>query len=129
MLLTHLTPEAKEVAPPTERRACESRKSLLRQHHVSFLFADPRVDGFFLMSTPWPSVILTALYVYFVKYGGPQFMENRKPYELRNILFVYNFAMVILSGYIFLEVGYVKVFKTSRLVSCNWSLTHGARPL
>ena len=63
------------------------------------------------MDTPWPSFILTVLYIYFVKYGGPQYMENRKPYELRSILLVYNFSMVALSAYCFFEVGnWVKEF-------------------
>ncbi len=57
-----------------------------------------------MMSSPVPSIILTVLYVYVVKYAGPKFMENRKPYDLRGILLWYNFAMVALSGYIFLEV-------------------------
>ena len=64
------------------------------------------------MDTPWPSFILTVLYIYFVKYGGPQYMENRKPYELRSILLVYNFSMVALSAYCFFEVGnWVKELK------------------
>ena len=73
---------------------------------MSFWYvSDPRVEGYFLMDTPWPSFILTVLYIYFVKYGGPQYMENRKPYDLRSVLLVYNFSMVALSAYCFCEVG------------------------
>lgn len=70
-----------------------------------------------MMSSPWPSLLLTAFYIYFVKYGGPQFMEKRKPFELRNVLFCYNFAMVILSGYTFIEVSEKK--------KVNWGFVDG----
>ena len=32
-------------------------------------------------------------------------MEKRDPYNIRRLLLFYNFAMVLLSGYCFLEVG------------------------
>lgn len=35
---------------------------------------------------------------------GPKFMENRKPYELKNVLIVYNFLQVIFSAWLFYEV-------------------------
>jgi hypothetical protein len=36
---------------------------------------------------------------------GPRLMENRKPFQLRNILIVYNFMHVLISIYIFFEGG------------------------
>ena len=36
---------------------------------------------------------------------GPRYMENRKPFKLRGIIVVYNFAQVIFSFYLFWEGG------------------------
>jgi elongation of very long chain fatty acids protein 7 len=65
--------------------------------------ADPRVENFFMMSSPLSSLIICVLYVYIVESVLPRYMDSRPPYELRNILIIYNFAMVVLSGYIFME--------------------------
>lgn len=58
------------------------------------------------MASPWPTVFITLAYVYTVEVGLPRFMADRKPYNIRQIMLVYNFAMVILSGYIFMEVSH-----------------------
>lgn len=65
--------------------------------------ADPRAEGFFMMSSPLPSLVICLLYVFMVEVALPRFMEQRKPLELRKLMIVYNFAMVALSGYIFME--------------------------
>lgn len=41
-------------------------------------------------------------------------MENRKPFELRKVLIVYNFAQVIFSAWLFYEVN-IQIFH----LSCN----------
>jgi len=64
---------------------------------------DPRVDDWFMMSSPVPSVVICLAYVIIIKLG-PTLMKNREPLSLRNILLFYNFAMVLLSTYCFLEV-------------------------
>nr|WNR62021.1 elongation of very long chain fatty acids protein elovl-like [Platynereis dumerilii] len=64
---------------------------------------DPRVDDYPLMDSPTPSFVLCGLYVLFVTKIGPAFMENRKPFEIRNIMAIYNFVMVVLSGYLCYE--------------------------
>lgn len=35
---------------------------------------------------------------------GPKLMENRKPFQLRNVLIVYNFLQVLFSAWLFYEV-------------------------
>ncbi|XP_063431011.1 very long chain fatty acid elongase 7-like isoform X2 [Mytilus trossulus] len=67
--------------------------------------ADPRVDGWFMMSTPWPSLVICLLYLAFVKMG-PTIMADRKPIDLKKILLVYNIGMVGLSTYCFLEFNF-----------------------
>jgi len=52
-------------------------------------------------------------YVYTVQVGLPRFMADRKPYNVRQIMLVYNFANVLLSGYIFIEVSLVLLLVTN----------------
>lgn len=64
---------------------------------------DPRTANMFMMSSPIPSAVICILYVIFVILGQ-NIMKDRQPFNLRNILIVYNFTMVALSGYLFYEV-------------------------
>jgi len=57
-----------------------------------------------MMSSPWASLIICVAYVIVVEWALPRFMDNRKPLEFRPLIVAYNFAMVLLSGYIFVEV-------------------------
>jgi len=57
-----------------------------------------------MMSSPWASLYICLLYVVAVEWALPRFMQDRKPLEFRPLIVVYNFAMVLLSGYIFVEV-------------------------
>ncbi|XP_046328876.2 elongation of very long chain fatty acids protein 7-like [Haliotis rufescens] len=66
------------------------------------LRADPRVADWFMMSTPWPSFLICVLYVVIIKMG-PTLMGNRPPLELKKVMLVYNFCMIILSAYCFIE--------------------------
>ena len=65
---------------------------------------DTRVDGYFLMNSIWPTVSIVALYVYIVKIWGPNFMKDRKPYNINTFLIFYNAFQVIVSGYLFIQV-------------------------
>lgn len=56
-----------------------------------------------MMSSPVPSIVICIAYVAVVKLG-PTIMKNRKPMDLRNVLLVYNFFMVLMSTYCFMEV-------------------------
>ena len=66
--------------------------------------SDPRVNDWFLMSSPFYTLAICLTYAYFVKVIGPKIMENRKPMDLRNVLIVYNFIQVIFSAWLFYEV-------------------------
>jgi hypothetical protein len=56
-----------------------------------------------MVATPWPTLCLMAIYLVIVKVG-PKLMENRKAWELREVLVVYNFGLVLLSAYMLYEV-------------------------
>lgn len=65
---------------------------------------DKRVDGWFMMDSFWPTLVLVAGYVYIVKIWGPRFMKDRKPYNIDTFLIYYNASQVILSAYIFIQL-------------------------
>ncbi|XP_030049020.1 very long chain fatty acid elongase 7 [Microcaecilia unicolor] len=65
--------------------------------------ADPRVEDWLLMSSPLPQTIIIGAYIYFVTSLGPKLMENRKPFDLKEIMVCYNFSMVVFSSYICYE--------------------------
>ncbi|CAB0012652.1 unnamed protein product [Nesidiocoris tenuis] len=64
---------------------------------------DPRTRNWPLMSSPFPTLLICLSYVYLVKVVGPKFMENRKPFQLKNVLIVYNAAQVVFSAWLFYE--------------------------
>lgn len=65
--------------------------------------SDPRVKDWFLMSSPFPTLLICLSYAYSMKVLGPKLMENRKPFELKKIIIVYNALQVIFSTWIFYE--------------------------
>ncbi|XP_066500025.1 elongation of very long chain fatty acids protein 7a [Hoplias malabaricus] len=64
---------------------------------------DPRTKDWLLMSSMLPQNIILGFYIYFVMSLGPKLMENRKPFDLKRVLIVYNFSVVILSIYMIHE--------------------------
>ncbi|KAI6651489.1 hypothetical protein LOD99_5097 [Oopsacas minuta] len=71
-------------------------------YRVALELEDPRTKDWFLMSSPFPTFFLVALYMLIILLG-PTLMKNRKEWDLQFVLFFYNFAMVGLSTYIATE--------------------------
>lgn len=65
---------------------------------------DSRTEQWPLMSSPLPQTLIIAAYIYFVTSLGPRIMENRKAFDLKGVLIVYNFSVVALSLYMIYEV-------------------------
>ena len=69
------------------------------------------------MENPLVNTVSVAIYLFIVKYAGPKFMENRKPFEFRRLLFVYNIGLVLLSAWMFYEVPFIimsyRLFRTT----------------
>lgn len=65
---------------------------------------DPRTENWLLMASPFPQTIIIAAYVYFVTSLGPRLMENRKPFDLKRPMIIYNFSIVAFSIYMIYEV-------------------------
>ncbi|XP_076352644.1 uncharacterized protein LOC143248093 [Tachypleus tridentatus] len=78
----------------------------LRDSYTRILDAgDPRVGDWPLMQSPWPTLMLVFCYVYFVKVVGPTWMKDRKPFYLRKLMVVYNFTMVVVNAWLFIQIG------------------------
>ena len=88
---------------------CRTTSCLVQSTHVfyeiSYYFVDPRTANWFLMQSPLPTLQLTALYLIII-YLGPKFMKNRKPYDAKLALQIYNVLLVALNSYIFVEVSH-----------------------
>lgn len=65
--------------------------------------SDPRVNHWYMMSSPFPTLAICLSYAYFSKVLGPRMMENKKPLNLRNLLIIYNFLQTAFSSWIFYE--------------------------
>lgn len=71
--------------------------------HHSIENGDPRVKDWPLVYSPWPMLSLCVLYM-IICFIGPKLMAKRQPFELKGVLIVYNFGMVLLSVYMFKEL-------------------------
>lgn len=81
-------------------------------------FADRRTNDF-LLSSPVSLSLLIGIYLYVVKVTAPNFMRNRKPFNLRNILIVYNIFQILANIYLSEKVVSTKnPSNTSRQVFC-----------
>ncbi|XP_066993702.2 very long chain fatty acid elongase AAEL008004 [Anabrus simplex] len=75
-------------------------------HTYNYLFydlADPRTNNLFLIPSPFPGLALVASYVYITKFLGPRLMMDRKPFELKKIIQLYNVVQIIANVYIFAQ--------------------------
>jgi len=76
--------------------------------------ADPRVKTWFLLTSPWP-VLLTSLVYLLVVWFGPRLMKDREAFSLKPLIIVYNLGSVVLATYIFYEL-----IATAVLFDHNW---------
>lgn len=67
---------------------------------------DSRTKDWFLAESFEPLVVIIAAYLFFCIYAGPRLMRNRKPFELKNTLLLYNAVQVALSVYMVYEVSF-----------------------
>ncbi|XP_064482566.1 very long chain fatty acid elongase AAEL008004-like [Ornithodoros turicata] len=62
---------------------------------------DPRTRDFPVAGNPFFVFTLTLTYLYFVYVAGPRWMKYRKPFEIINLVRVYNLTMVYLNARFF----------------------------
>lgn len=101
--------------------AVEEQRGLLnRVVHFFVVNQDPRTQDWFLSGSFFPLATILVTYLYFCLYAGPRWMKNRKPFELKNTLVVYNAIQVVFSVYLVhegMEAGWRKHYNfTCQLV-------------
>ncbi|XP_045534401.1 elongation of very long chain fatty acids protein-like [Papilio machaon] len=64
---------------------------------------DPRSKNWFLVTGPIAFWTIIGFYNYFCLVLGPSLMKNREPFQLKNIIKLYNLFQICLSMYIFYE--------------------------
>ncbi|XP_011883080.1 PREDICTED: elongation of very long chain fatty acids protein AAEL008004-like [Vollenhovia emeryi] len=47
------------------------------------------------VSSPFPLLLLTVGYLYFVLYAGPRYMKNRTPFKLRTVILIYDLIQIL----------------------------------
>lgn len=60
---------------------------------------DPRTSGWLLTGNPAAIFTIIGLYICFVKYWGPEWIRDRKPYTLTALIRSYNIIMIALNGF------------------------------
>lgn len=75
------------------------------------IYGDPRVSNYpFMDGGPWSTIALICGYLALVKSIGPNFMKDRKPYDMRNIILLYNVALVTINGWLFYSGSWITNF-------------------
>ena len=77
---------------------------LTRFYDLIETYGDERTKKLFLMDQPLTILAICAGYVALVKHIGPKFMKNRKPFELKRLMMLYNFAQVVFNTWLFREL-------------------------
>lgn len=79
-------------------------------------YSDPRTADWWMMSSPAPLITLLIAYVYFCTSVGPRFMRDRKPFQLKNTIVLYNISQIVMSVYLVYEglaAGWLKDYNFS----------------
>ena len=84
---------------------------------VFFFSIDPRVADWFLIRSPVPIVCIFVTYLCMVV-TGPRWMQDRKPFQLKWILIIYNGFQVALSSYMFYEF-FVSAYLAGYSLTCQ----------
>ncbi|GFS01433.1 elongation of very long chain fatty acids protein [Elysia marginata] len=75
---------------------------LLKNYEYIMSKRDPRADSWMLMDSPFPTVLIVLVYLVAI-YQGPKLMHLQNPLNLKNLIVVYNFGLVLLSVYMVFE--------------------------
>ncbi|XP_054276683.1 uncharacterized protein LOC128995690 [Macrosteles quadrilineatus] len=81
--------------------------------------ADPRGIHYPLMSNPFGIVVIIVVYNLFVQWIGPNFMKDRKPYNLKPVIVVYDALQVVLNFWMMWRVLRVTYFSGNYNLLCE----------
>ncbi|XP_018365359.1 PREDICTED: elongation of very long chain fatty acids protein AAEL008004-like [Trachymyrmex cornetzi] len=66
-------------------------------HYLFEELSVERTRGWPLVSSPYPLMLITFGYMYFVLYVGPRFMKDRPAYELRTFILIYDIIQILVN--------------------------------
>uniref|UniRef100_A0A1A9X125 Elongation of very long chain fatty acids protein n=1 Tax=Glossina brevipalpis TaxID=37001 RepID=A0A1A9X125_9MUSC len=72
---------------------------------LAYSTKDSRTHGWFLISSPVKVVMIIIAYLLLVLRIGPRFMKNRKAYDLKYTLAIYNLFQIIYNSHMFVTIG------------------------
>lgn len=98
---------------------------------------DPRTADWPLVGSLVPVVIIIVSYLYFVTKCGPDYMRERKPYDLKKLITVYNIGQIAACIFVMVEVRKIisemlfKKIKLFQLLASGWynDLSLGCEPV
>ncbi|RUS76900.1 hypothetical protein EGW08_015339 [Elysia chlorotica] len=61
-----------------------------------------KADNWLLMDSPFPTLLVVVIYLVAI-HQGPKYMSQHKPFDLKPLLVIYNFGLVLLSLYMLFE--------------------------
>ncbi|KFO36096.1 Elongation of very long chain fatty acids protein 4 [Fukomys damarensis] len=102
-LRTAVQPREGEVRTREEKGSLSEGVSTAAPRGCQKAYIDKRVENWPLMQSPWPTLSISTLYLLFV-WLGPKWMKDREPFQMRFVLILYNFGMVLLNLFIFREL-------------------------
>lgn len=69
--------------------------------------ADENIRQWFLMSSPYVPITIAIIYYTTVCHIGPKIMQNRKPFNISNLILAYNFFQIVINGYLCAQVNFM----------------------
>lgn len=88
-------------------RCCCAWRHYMEFRYFCDVISDPRTKDWLFMPSPILQTAIILFYIFFVTLLGPRIMENRKPFNLKPVLVIYNFSVVALSLYMCYEVNII----------------------
>ncbi|XP_055636679.1 elongation of very long chain fatty acids protein AAEL008004-like [Toxorhynchites rutilus septentrionalis] len=82
-------------------------------------YRDKRSSNFPLIGSPWPVLTIVAVYLYIVLKAGPKYMEQRKAFNLKNIIRAYNVVQVFANGAFFIKIIFLLSQRSNFSFSCQ----------
>lgn len=77
---------------------------------ICFIFADPRVRDMLFMSNPFTMFAILTAYLYFILKWGPEYMKNRKPFNINKLIIAYNIIQIVACARLVLQVNLSSLF-------------------
>ena len=66
-------------------------------HYYNSELADVRTNNWPFVSSPFPTILISLLYLYFVLRCGPRYMKDKPPYSCRKFIQFYNIFQIVLN--------------------------------